>query len=145
MLSNLLWARIMEFCFSCFRVKILKDFCVMAVARERKRLVPLNAMPTGNPTPLANAAIESPSVITVDVIRPVSTITVIILNRFNFLAIPSRTPILLRKYASISAHLFNRYACGSCGAVGFKSGEISVSLSYILIVYLIAENRISSV
>ena len=56
----------------------------MAVARERSRLVPLKAIPTGNPTPLANAAIEIPPVITVDVIRPVSTIPVIVLNRFIF-------------------------------------------------------------
>ena len=57
MLSNLLQARsLMESCFSCFVVKILKDFCVMAVARERIRLVPLMAIPTGNQTPVANAA-----------------------------------------------------------------------------------------
>ena len=56
-----------------------------AVARERSRLVALKAMPTGNPTPLANAAVEIPPVITVDVIRPVSTIPVILLNRFIFL------------------------------------------------------------
>ena len=56
----------------------------MAVARERSRLVPLNAMPKGNTTPLANAVIEIPPLITVDVIRSVSTILVIILNRFNF-------------------------------------------------------------
>ena len=71
--------------------EILKDFRVMAVARERSRLVPLKAIPTGNPTPLANAAIEISPVITVDVIRPVSTIPVIALNRFIFLAICSQT------------------------------------------------------
>ena len=42
----------------------------MTVARERSRLVRLKAIPTGNPTPLANAAIEIPPVITLDVIRP---------------------------------------------------------------------------
>ena len=94
----------------------------MAVARERSRLVPLKAIPTGNPTPLANAAIEIPPVITVDVIRPVSTIPVIVLNRFIFLAICSRTSISLRKYASISLNLFNRYDCGSYGAVGLRPG-----------------------
>ena len=57
----------------------------MTVAREKSRLVPLNTMPTGNPTPLANAAIKIPPVITVDVISPVSTIPVIILNCFIFL------------------------------------------------------------
>ena len=80
-LSSLVWASsLMESCFSCFTVKILKDSRVIAVARERSRLVPLKAIPTGNPTPLANAAIEIPPVITVDVIRPVSTIPVIVLN-----------------------------------------------------------------
>ena len=59
----------MESCFSCFTVKILKDFRGMAVVRERMRLVPLKAIPTGNPIPLANAAIEIPPVITVDVTR----------------------------------------------------------------------------
>ena len=110
----------MESCFSCFTVKVLKDFRVMTVARERSRLVPLKAMPTGNQTPLANAAIEIPPVITVDVIKPVSTIPVIVLNRFIFLAVRSRTSISSRKNASISVNFFNRYVCGSCGAVGFK-------------------------
>ena len=92
----------------------------MAVARERSRLVPLKAIPTGNPTPLANVAMlipPVPPVITVDVIRPVSTIPVIVLNRFIVLAICSGTSISLRKYASISLNLFKRYDCGSCGAV----------------------------
>ena len=69
MLSSLVWASsLTESCFSCFTVKILKDLRVMVVARERSRLVPLKAIPTGRPTPLANAAIEIPPVITVDVI-----------------------------------------------------------------------------
>ena len=85
MLSNLLCASsLMASCFSCFTVKVLKDIRVMNVARERSRLVPLKAMPTGRPTPLANAAIEISPVITVDVIRPVSTMPVIVLNRFIF-------------------------------------------------------------
>ena len=54
----------------------------MTVARERIRLVPFKAMPTGRPTPLANAAIVIPPVITVDVIIPVSTMPVIVLNCF---------------------------------------------------------------
>ena len=45
----------MASCFSCFTVKVLKDFRVMPVARERSRLVSLRVMPTGSPTPLANA------------------------------------------------------------------------------------------
>ena len=93
---------------------------MMAVAREKTRLVPLMAIPTGNPTPLANASIDIPPVITVDVIRPASTISVIVLNHFIFLAICSRTSISLRKYASISLNLFNRYDCGSYSAVGLN-------------------------
>ena len=41
-------------------------------------------MPKGNPTPLANTAVEIPPVITADVIRLVSTMPVIVLNRFFF-------------------------------------------------------------
>ena len=101
MLSNLLWARsLIALCFSCFTVKILKDFHVMAVARERSRLVPPKAKPTGDPTPMANPVIDIPPVITIDVIRPVSTIPVILMNRFIFLVICSQTSISLRKYAS---------------------------------------------
>ena len=48
------------------------------------RLVPPKTKPTGNPAPLVNAAVDIRPVITVDVIRPVSTIPVIILNRFMF-------------------------------------------------------------
>ena len=90
MLSNLLWASsLIESCFSCFTVKVLKDFRVMAVARERSSLVPLMTIPTGRPTPLANAAIDVPPVITADVIKPVSMIPVIVLNSFIFLVIRS--------------------------------------------------------
>ena len=88
-------------------VKVLKDFCVIAVARERSTLVPLKAMPMGNPTPLANAAIEIPPVITVHVIKPVSTISVIVLNRFFFLAIRSRNSISSSKDASISVNFLS--------------------------------------
>ena len=95
--------------FFLIKVKILKDLRVMVVAKERSRLVPLKAIPTGNPTPLANAAIDIPLVITVDVIRLVSMIPVIASNRFTFLAICSRTSISLRKYASISLKLLKRY------------------------------------
>ena len=113
----------------------------MAVARERRRLVPLKAIPKGNPTLLANAAIEIPPVITVDVSRPVSTIPVIVLNCFILLALCSRTSILSRKNSSISNNLFNQYDCGSCGTVGFKSGYILVSLPNMLVLYLIVGDR----
>ena len=70
MLSDLLWgSSLIASYFSCFMVKILKEFRVMAVARERSRLVALKEIPTGNPIPLANAAILISSVTTVDVIR----------------------------------------------------------------------------
>ena len=78
----------MASCFSSFTVKDSKDFCVMTVARERRRLILLRAMLAGRPKPLANAAIEIPPAITVDLIRPVSTMPVIALNRFNFFGNP---------------------------------------------------------
>ena len=91
MLSYLAWASsLIALCFSYFTMKILKDFRVIAVAREKSRLVLLKAIPTGNPTPLANPAMLIPPVITVDVIRLVSTIPVVVLNCFSFLAICSQ-------------------------------------------------------
>ena len=77
-------------------MKILKDLSVMINVRERSRLVPLKAISTGNPTPLTNAAMLIPPVITIDVIRPVSAIPVIVLNRFIFLAIYLRNSVSLR-------------------------------------------------
>ena len=94
-------------CFSRFTVNVLRDFRVMNVARERSRLVPLKAIPTGRPKPLANAAIEIPPVIIVGVIRPMYTMPVIVLNRFIFLAIRSRTSISSSKYASISVNFLS--------------------------------------
>ena len=61
---------------------------MIAVARERSKLVPLRAMTTGNPTPLANAAIDIPPVITVYLTKPVYTIPVIVINRFIFFGNP---------------------------------------------------------
>ena len=108
MLSDLLWASsLMALCFPCFREKVLKDFHVMIVVRERSRLVPLKTMPTGRSILRANASIEIPPVITVDVIRPVSTMSVIVLYRFIFLAIRSRTSISSSKYASISVNFLS--------------------------------------
>ena len=97
---------------------------MVAVARERSRLVLLKAIQTGDSTLLANAAVEIPPVITVDVIRPVSTIPVIILSRFIFLAVCSRTSTSLRKYASISLNLFTQYDGGSCGAAGLNFDKL---------------------
>ena len=54
MLSGLVWASsLMELCFF-----FALNFRLMAIARERSRLVPLKAIPTSNPTPKANAAIS---------------------------------------------------------------------------------------
>ena len=64
----------------------------MTVASERSRLVPPKAAPTGSPAPQANAVIEIPPN-SVDVIRPVSTMPVILLNRFILLVIRSKTSI----------------------------------------------------
>ena len=94
-------------CFSCFTVNVSKYLRVMTVARERGRLVQLKVMPTGRPIPLTNAVIETLPVITVDVIRSVSTISVIVLNRFVFFASRSRTSISLRKNASISINFLS--------------------------------------
>ena len=117
MLSNLLWvSSLIASCFSCVMVKILKDFCVMAVARERSRLVPLKAIPTGNPTPLANVAIEIPPVITVDNLACVYD-TCDCIESFHFFGDLFTNFDFIKKNASISDNLFNRYNCGSCGAV----------------------------
>ena len=84
-LFNLLWASsLTASCFSSFIVSILKDFCVIIIAREKTRLVPLNAVPTGRPTLLANGEIETPPLITVDSIRAVCTMLVILFNSFIF-------------------------------------------------------------
>ena len=108
LLSNLLWASsLMESCFSRFMVKVLKYFHVMTVTRERSRLVPLKTIPKGRSTPLANAVIEIPLVITVDVIRPLFTMALIVLNGFIFLAILSRTSVSSSKYASISVNFLS--------------------------------------
>ena len=61
---------------------MLKDCHVITFGKEKRRLVPLNAIPTGKSTPLANEAMETPPVIIVDVIRPASVTLVNVLNRF---------------------------------------------------------------
>ena len=89
------------------------------VERERTTLNPPKAAPTGWPIPLANAGIEVPPVIADDVIRPVSMILMIVLNRSFFFTYRLRSSVSSRKNASISVNFFNRYVCGSCCAVGF--------------------------
>ena len=72
-------------------VNILKDFRVIVIAREKSMIVPFNATPTRRSTQLANVAIETPPVITVDVMKLVSTMFAIVLNHFIFFAGHSRT------------------------------------------------------
>ena len=68
----------MALCFPCFTVRVCKDFRVATVEREKNALNPAKAAPTGRPTLLTDVAIEVPPVITADIIKPVSTIPVII-------------------------------------------------------------------
>ena len=70
--------------FSCFTVKILKNFRVITTARERSRQITLKAMSIGRLRPFADAETEFPPVITADVIRSISTMSLIVLNRFIF-------------------------------------------------------------
>ena len=86
---------------------------------EKSRLIPLNAIPTGKPTPLANAEIETPPAITVDVIRLISTMLVNLWNRYIIWASRSQTLTSSSKYASISVNFLSN-SCGSCGAVGLS-------------------------
>lgn len=65
-------------------VNILKDFCNVAVAREKRRLA-LNAISAGRPAPLVNVAMETPPVVVADVDRPSYTMLVTALNCFIFL------------------------------------------------------------
>ena len=74
----------MHHVFFCM-VNILKDFSVIAVAREKSRVVQLTAIPRGKPAPTSNPAVEITPVITADVSRPVSR-TLIALNPFIFLS-----------------------------------------------------------
>ena len=88
MLSNLLWASsLIELCFPCFAVRVLGIFHVMDVPRVEARLVTLKTIPTGNPTPLANAEVEIFPVITADVIRILFAMPAIVLNFFFFFCI----------------------------------------------------------
>lgn len=129
LLSNLLGASsLTESCFYCFTVNILKYICVRAAARKKSRLVPFNAVPTSRPTPITNAAIETPPVMTVDVMRPVSTMLVVASNCFTFFARSSQTSLWSSKNSLIWVILFEWYACSACGVVGFRSGKILLSL-----------------
>ena len=56
----------------------------MLFQEKKSSLIPLNVIPTGRPAALAIAALETSPVITANVIRPVSTMLVIVSNRFIF-------------------------------------------------------------
>ena len=122
MLFDLLWASsIMASCFPCFTVWLLENFRLATVKRKRTTPSTPKEAPTGRPTPLANAGMEASPAITSEVIKPVSTISMIVFNRLFFFAYRLRASILSRKNASISVNFFNRYVCGSCDAEGCKS------------------------
>ena len=74
-----------------------KRFSSNTCCERKSRLVSLDAIPTGSPTPFVNAAIKIPPVITADVIGPVSMMLVLVLNCFIVFASRSRTSISLRK------------------------------------------------
>ena len=145
MLSNLPWeSSLMESYFSRATIEAIRYFRVAGVIGEKSGRTLLKTIQTGSPTPFASAAMDIHPVRTVDVIRPVSLMLNIVIDCLIFLAFFSHFSISSKKNASILDNLFNRYVCGSaCGAVGFKSGLIFVSLSYMLILYLIAGDRMS--
>ena len=65
-------------------LNILKHFFGIAVPRGKSRVVPLNALPKDRSLPFENVVLETLPVITVDVIRPISTMLVNAWNRFIF-------------------------------------------------------------
>lgn len=83
--------------------KCFKEFLWFAVA-----LVSLNAFLTGKPDPITNSAIESSPVITVNVIRPVSSTLVNVLNHFTFFASLSQTSASLNLFqiSNFSTNMF---------------------------------------
>lgn len=94
--------------------KCFKEFLWFAVA-----LVSLNAFLTGKPDPITNSAIESSPVITVNVIRPVSSTLVNALNHFTFFASLSQNSTSLNEFVS-NFKFFDQYVCGFCGTADFN-------------------------
>ena len=123
-LCNLLWAcSLIVLCFSCFAVNVLTNFCVIAGIREKSGLVLLNTTPTGRQTPLENLAMKNNNSSNNFLCFRLTSITLVILsNRFTFFASLLRTPIWSSTYALILVNFFKQYICGSCGAIGFRSG-----------------------
>ena len=58
-----------------------------------------------------NAAMNTPLVINVDVVRPVSITLVVVLNRFIFFVNLSRTSVSSNKYVLVPVNFFGRYVC----------------------------------
>ena len=106
-LSSLLWARSL-----LAYVNVLKDFCVISVAREKIRLLPFNAIPTSRSTPPINEAIETHSVITLDVTSlgdpPLGIL--VVSNRFIFFVNLFWTSISSSNLASFSNDIFVDFA-----------------------------------
>ena len=95
-------------------LNILKSFHEITVAKKKKRkLIPLSAIPTRRPTPHVNAAMETPPVIIVDVVRPVF----VAFGYFNFFDNVSGTSISASKYVCTSVNFSKQYVCG---LVGFR-------------------------
>ena len=122
MLSNLPWeSSLMESYFSRATIEAIRYFRVAGVIGEKSGRTLLKTIQTGSPTPFASAAMDIHPVRTVDVIRPMSAMLNIVMDRLIFLAFFSHFSVSSRKNASISDNLFNRYFCGSaCGAVGLN-------------------------
>ena len=75
------------------------------VKRERTTPSPPKAAPTGRSVPLANAEIEAPPAITAEVIKPVSTMPMIVFNRFFFFAYRLRVSISVNFLTNMPAVL----------------------------------------
>ena len=99
-------------------VKILKDFRVTAAGIEK---CPPYSITTGQPAPVANTAIETATVITVDVIRPVSSTLATALNRFIFYGQPFRNFSFIKAYPSNSVNFFKGNICAFFGVAEFRS------------------------
>ena len=110
MLSNLPWASsLMVSCFSQGTIEALRYFRVARVIRENSRLASPEENSTCSPAPLASAAMDIPQLGTADVIRLVSAMLNIVMDRLTFFIFYSNFSISWRKNASISDNLFNRY------------------------------------
>lgn len=103
---------------------------------QRKKGKPfhLNAIPTNRPTPLKNAAIETPQVIAVCVSRHVSITPMIVSNCFIFANHKQQIhEIKMPQFQSS----FSTTSFGSCGANGSRSGKPLLALSlYIILVFI---------